>query len=302
MSISFKLKGFLSLLLFLFALSTAVAAGEDYYTTDSSFAIQPYYVDSLLKAAPNSYYLDSTTKNFSAERILPTPDWDIQHLKKPQHVNAIYWGTLIILLLLGLIKLGYQNFFYSSLSSIANSKVFQLYFRTKKLAGFIPLFFFFLIKILTLSLLSMKLASLFTGNSIFVSARFFAFSSGLICGFYMLRYFMEYVVNLILGTSQIFRQYLVEYTLITTWLWLLIVPVILVFSGAFSDVNKQTVPLFFMIILFAGSGYAHLRSMAITGTKNIAFFLHFFIYFCTFKILPYLVIAKWLSNHWTVFS
>jgi hypothetical protein len=55
-------------------------------------------------------------------------------------------------------------------------------------------------------------------------------------------------------------------------------------------------------ILIIGSTFAHIRSIEISTLRNIPFLIHFFIYFCTFKILPYMILVKWLSKNWILFS
>lgn len=275
---------------------------EDYYTPDSAIAINPTYVDSLYQAAKGSQQLDSVASDLSVFRIPTAIKWDVQQLNKLAHIHSVYFATLLILLLFVIIKLGYQEFFFSSLSALPNGKVFQLYFRSKKFSSTLPLLMFFLVRVILLSLIAVQIVYFLTGNDHFTKIQFFFMWTGIITGFYVLRYIAEFIVTAVIGVSPVFKQYLTEYTIITAWVWLpVLVLLILAGSNTFDDLPR----LFFILlafILIIGSTFAHIRSIEISTLRNIPFLIHFFIYFCTFKILPYMILVKWLSKNWILFS
>lgn len=286
----------------LICIGSNFSIAQDYYTPDSAVAINPTYVDSLYKTAPESQVLDSAATGLSVFRLPDSIKWDVQQLNRSTHIHAVYFATLLILLLFVIIKLGYQEFFFSSLSSLPNGKVFQLYFRSKKFSSVIPLFIFFLIRVVILSIVAVQIVYILTGNDHYTKIQFLFMWTGIISGFYFLRYIIEYVVTEVIGVGSVFKQYLTEYTIITGWVWL---PILILSILAGSNSFEYTPRLFFILlglILVLGSTFAHIRSIEISTLRNISFLIHFFIYFCTFKILPYLILVKWLSKNWILFS
>lgn len=176
----------------------------------------------------------------------------------------------------------------------------MLHFRGNKFSEVIPLVLMYVIKLSVLSIFLQYTALFFLKDDAFVSMKYFLLILTLLTLFYGLRFLIESVTHFMMGSSKMFKSYYVQHQIISTWLWL---PSILLVIILYSNVATMSGKSFFIITItpiIIASLFSFLRSLIIWSVVWRDFLLYFFVYFCTFKILPYLVVAKWVSDNWQI--
>jgi hypothetical protein len=265
-----------------------------------TFEYNPVLVDSLLVENVTDtistviHSVSDVSKTGSAVTL------DIQSLKPQPSTPSVYIVSTILLFIIIVLKFFFNNFFQSSLLSLPNDKVFMLHFRGNKFSDVIPLLLMYIIKLSVLSIFFQYSALFFLKDLELVSMKYFLIIMVLLAVFYGMRYLIESVTHMMMGSSKLFKPYYVQHQIISTWLWL---PSILLVIILFSNAENLSGKLFLTITLIPiaiATLFSLLRSLIIWSVVWRDFLLYFFVYFCTFKILPYLVVAKWVSDNWQI--
>ena len=260
----------------------------------------PALVDSLLVQNVTDTVASSILSASDVSETGPTVTLDIQSLRPQPSTPSVYIVSTMLLFIIIILKFFFNNFFQSSLLSLPNEKVFMLHFRGNKFSDVIPLVLMYIIKLSVLSIFFQYAALFFLKDPELVSMKYFVVILALLAVFYGLRYLVESFTHLMMGSSKLFKPYYVQHQIISTWLWLpSILLVIILYSNA-ENMSGKSFLIITLIPIVLASLFSLLRSLIIWSVVWRDFLLYFFVYFCTFKIFPYLVVAKWVSDNWQI--
>lgn len=285
MSIFFKKIGMF--IGFICLLQTVFAQEMDY---------NPVFLDTfLVQNAQEASVQDILHKN-EAVSVSPKLFWDVQQLRERNHLSALVIVTPIILLLLIILKFIFNNFFQSSLLGLFNRKAFELQYFNKKFSEFFPLVLIFIIRNSTIVLILQFLLSFFLEKKSLMSIKTFAILFILTNLFYAIKVFVEYIMQNIIGSGNYFRMYFTQHYLLTLWLSLPILGLILIIYLNSIELTLSLMLVFFLIPFASIAIFSLIRSLMLWNGAWKHYLIYFFIYLCTFKIIPYLIIAKFAST------
>jgi hypothetical protein len=260
----------------------------------------PGLVDSLLMEHVSDTVAASIQSVSDVASADPNVTLDIQSLKPQPSTPSVYIVSTILLFIIIILKFFFNNFFQSSLLSLPNEKVFMLHFRGNKFSEVVPLVLMFFVKLSVLSILLQYTTLFFLKDQAYVSMKYFLLILTLVTLFYGLRFMIESVTHLMMGSSKLFKPYYVQHQIISTWLWLPSVLLVIILYSNAETMSGRTFLIISITPIIIATLFSFLRSMIIWSVVWRDFLLYFFVYFCTFKILPYLVVAKWVSDNWQI--
>lgn len=287
MSIYFKN---ICLLLLVYCCSSYVIAQEKEYN--------PVFVDTFLIQNSQEATLQEITQKNDVSSISSNPLWDVQQLKEKTHLTSLVLITPILIFLLIILKFVFHNFFQSSLLGLFNDKTFQLQYRNKKFSEILPLILIFILRNSTIVLILQFLLSVILKRNQYLSIKTFLFLFLIANVFFAFKLVAEYFVQNVIQSGSIFRVYFTQHYLISLWLTLPFLALILIMYLNSIELTMNLVLLFFMIPFAIISLFSTIRSLMLWNGAWKQYFIYFFIYLCTFKILPYLIIAKFASAIW----
>lgn len=258
----------------------------------------PEFVDSFLIQNTQDVQMQQITENVSDSKLNIQPVWDVQSLKVSHSTPAVILLLPVIVLLIIMIKFLFKSFYSSSLSAIVNGKVFQLHYRNKKFSDIIPLLFLFILRNIVMVIICQYLVFMALKDTAYLSLTYFLTGFVLFSLFYIVLYVAEFFVQSIIGVSNIYRMYFTQYYLITAWSWLPLIGVILVLYLNGIHLSIDLIGLFLIIPLLIFAFLAIIRSVMLWNGAWRDNLIYFFIYLCTFKIIPYLIIVKLIKDFW----
>jgi hypothetical protein len=266
--------------------------------SDIMLDFNPMVVDSVLNEKVTDTILSDIKTSADVFAIADNSVMDVQSLKKQQELSSLYVVSVIILLLIVVLKFSYNNFFQSGILSLANEKIFLLHFRGKKFSELPALIILLLIRISVPALILQYGFYYYTGNKDWISMKYFLLLFSFTAVFSLFKMVAESLVQMLAGQSKIFSPYFTQHLIITSWLWLPSVLLVLILYVNQIDISIQWYAGIVSAPLILSLLYSALRALFIWGSVWREYLLYFFAYLCTFKILPYLIAAKWLIDNW----
>ena len=116
--------------------------------------------------------------------------------------------------------------------------------------------------------------------------------------FYAIKIVIEFFIHNIIGSGSYFRIYFTQHYLLTLWLSLPVLGLILIMYLNNIDLTMNLILLVFIMPLAFIALFSTIRSLMLWNGAWKHYLLYFFIYLCTFKIIPYLIITKLASSFW----
>lgn len=258
----------------------------------------PEFVDSFMIQQTLPEYVEGLTGGLSQEKIFKDPSWDVQQLRTVPSMPSIILLLPIILLIIIALKFLFTGFFKSSFSGIVNLNVFQLHYRNKKFSEQLPVLLLFILRNVVIVLICQYLATLYYHQEFYFNWKHFAIGFVVISFFYMLVYLMEYFVFNMIGIADMFRVYFTQYFIITTWVWTPLILLILLLHLNNIQLDMNIILLLIVLPVFLSSLIAIFRSILLWNGMWRDNLIYFFMYLCTFKIIPYLILTKLLDKYW----
>ncbi len=258
----------------------------------------PAYIDSVLETTVTNTFLSESIEQISATGISKEPYWDIQSVKEKNTANSLYVVLPLVILMILLIKLFSKDFYSSILAGMLNVRFFQLNYKNKKYRSFISLLIQFFLKSLFLAFVSLYLISVYTKSAGYLDLKYFLWMSVFILALLTAVYAGEYIVQKTIGLGDFFKVYFLQYNLITTWSCLPIVLTVFVLylNQIYLSFSILTAIVTVPLLLFSLIGL--IRSLILLNKSLNNNLFYFFMYLCTFKIIPYLLILKLVFNLW----
>ncbi|MCO5231294.1 MAG: DUF4271 domain-containing protein [Chitinophagales bacterium] len=258
----------------------------------------PEFVDSFLIQNSNNEAVSNIVVNIENDRVDDAPIWDVQQLKRQINNPSMLLGIPLILILLLFLKFGFKDFYHSSFLGLFNDKVFQLRYRNMRVSELIPILLVFLIRSIVLVIVCQYFLYYYLGAKIYLSNEYMLIGIGLAIIFFALKYLLEYIVMSIVGVSDRFKIYFTQHFIINTWLILPFAIIILVaYLNAFRF-NSQSIIIIFVVPTLIIFTFSTIRAMILWKGQWKDYLIYFFMYLCTFKIIPYLILIKIVKEFW----
>jgi len=176
-------------------------------------------------------------------------------------------------------------------------KRFFIFYKSKKYSSFIAILSIYLLNIIILSLIAYVAIQYYQKNS-FRSFEFIVFLKllGILALFFIFKDILEFIFNWVINMQSAYRAFFLQLLfseIIIASLFLVLLMV---------TVYNQQVSERFLVSLFVISFLSYLvfntiRSFQLMSNIRIDYKLHFFLYICAFKVLPLLILAKFVINN-----
>lgn len=276
------------LILMLFVTSSSLAA-------EKSSSPNPIFRDSVLKSKVDTGLWYMAVQQLDIHQQ-PAPKKNLQHQKNNGHSRVFLISAFFILLLVVFFKLVFDDFSYALLEGVLSYKKFIVYSQSKKYDSFIAVFIIYILKILLLSMVIYAVIHSFGKNNFnsFYIVFFWKFFF-LLLFFFSLKNTIEYVFNFVVQTHQIFKSFFLHTLFIDFILLLILLPLFLVFIYN-DNINQGIINWIVISGLVFYAFFNIIRSYQLASLVRIPYKLHFFLYICTFKILPILLLTKFILN------
>lgn len=258
--------------------------------------INPFFRDSILKHKVDTARWSNVESavnryNKSATNI---------RLQKPKvETNSLLYlyMTAGIVILLIIMRLIFDDFSTSLLEGMLSMKKFFVFYKSKKYDSLIAIILVYVFNLVLLSLISF-IAWSFTTKHGFKTFNMSVFMdiSVLMIVFFTLKNAIEYLFNFIIDTQDTFKAFFLQ-NLFTEFLLcvvLLVFSLIYIYNSYFS--LNWMLGLFF-VILTIYLVFNTIRSYQLISVTRLPYKLHFFLYICTFKLIPILLLVKYFLNN-----
>lgn len=263
-----------------------------------SIEYNPATVDSVLTNNVMAAQLEEQIKLLGYDYIVRNPQWDIQQRKGHGALSSLPLSLFLIVMIIVIIKVFYKEFYDSILTGIVNVRVFQLDYNNKKYSKTIPLILQFVLKTALITFIGQYIIYIYTGRSSFMELKYFMGGVLLILTLFSVIYLAEFIVLKAIGIGSFFRIYFSQYNLITTWTWLPLFIFSYIFYLNDIRISFSTLSMISIVSALLFSILGASRSIIISNGVLRNHLIYYFMYLCTFKILPYLLILKFVEGIW----
>ncbi|MCO5247576.1 MAG: DUF4271 domain-containing protein [Chitinophagales bacterium] len=268
-------------------------------TMSAKMEFSPAFQDSFVVNNSSATQIELIHSRVNGVNIIENPQWDVQQIKikQPLHYEAFIMLSIAIIFII--LKFLYPTYLKNNIESIVKFKNFETLYKSRKYTDLLPITLLFIVRSLSLTAIIFyitdSLSHTFKFSTLFEFVNLFV----VINIFFLCISFLEFFTQAVLGMEQLFKPYFTQYIIITTWFWLLISLIFLILSINGFLISKT------VILYISGISVTLLTLMAVYRSKKLGNdevdinFISFILYICTFKIIPYLLILKYLSiNRW----
>lgn len=259
-------------------------------------SVNPVFRDSVLK---NN--VDSVKWNKLIHAVdLHKPGGHViimQEQKHPKRSSVFLYMTAVILFLLVLLRVIFDDFAHSLLEGLLSMKKFFIFYKTKKYDSFLAVLSVYVFKVTLLSLV------VYIGLNYFQQDDFTVFHLNVFLDilvllgiFFTAKNMVEFIFNWVIGMQETFNAFFLQNLFAEFMLSLVLLVVFLIYIY-----NTHVSYGLMLALLIASLGiyvvFNIVRSYQLIGNSRINYKLHFFLYICAFKILPFLILVKYILNN-----
>ena len=259
-------------------------------------SLSPVYRDSILKNKMDSARWNVITSNQDIYRR-SGKNLMIQHPKQAAESTVFLYMSIIIGVLILLLRLLFSDFMVSLLEGILSVKKFFIHFKSNKYDTMLAVLWIYIVKLLLLALILYIALIQFTGRGfITFDTYFYIRILSSLSLFFVSKNLLEYIFNRVIQTEDSYKAFFLQ----NLFSELLIAVVLLLFLLVYIYNDFISGRIFMGSIIFCAAAYAFfntIRSYQLMGNIRIVHKLHFFLYICAFKILPVLVLVKYILNN-----
>lgn len=258
--------------------------------------INPIFRDSVLNHSIDSSKWSSLIHEMDIHKS-SNKNMMIQKQKSLLNNNMYLYVFSIIIALLLLMRLLLDDFFVSLIEGTFSIKKFYLFFQSKKYDSLLAIIFTYLLNLICISFIT------YVGLVYYLNRNFNEFDIlfllkilALITLFFVVKNIIEFIFNWVINTLHIFKAFFLQnlFVELIGSILLLILLLIFIYNQSLSTVFFSTSILFFAIVYVV---FNTIRSYQLIGNVRIPYKLHFFLYICAFKILPLLLMVKYILNN-----
>lgn len=258
----------------------------------------PAYVDSILTSSRDSVVVADFIEDYiGSPTSISDSSWDVQPLKSPRGASSMVIYIPFLLMVLIIYKLLYSEFLHGIMPGMWSTHAFSLHYKNKRYSSLVAIVLQYIVKLVSISFAIQYGLFLSTSKQDFLAPKYAFILLGFTASVLTLLYFLEYLTQLAIGFGDWFKVYFVQYNIVTTWVWIPLIIILLVAHlNEFQMDTRQylmllAVPMFILPIV------ATIRSWLIMNGRQGGVLIYFFMYLCTFKIIPYWVILKFAIGY-----
>ena len=266
------------------------------FSKNDTTAYNPFFRDSILKNKIDTvrwHQLQNIVDiHKPAGKII-----SLQQQKTPDKsiVFLIIAGVVILFILV--LRVIFDDFAASLLEGILSMKKFYIFYKSKKYDSLFAVLSVYILKVVILSYI-LYIGILFLGKDKFLVFSYDGFFRilALLTLFFTLKNITEFIFNSVIGTIDMFKAFFLQnlFAEFMLTIILLIVFMIYIYSSHFSP----GIMLALMIACLSGyTVFNIVRSYQLMSNIRIPHKLHFFLYICAFKIIPLLLLTKYILNN-----
>lgn len=250
------------------------------------------YLEAILKNQNNDslwssirYEIESVNKGHNAQNAM-------QALRQPMDYSPIYILVFVLLLLVILIKYFYGDYYEIIIPSALSMKAYLQNMHLKKVVPFMPNFMMYLIRILGVTIVAYLLLNSFFPSFAFPLIKLLA----AVAIFLVTQNFLEYLLNTMVLESEVYVAHFYERQILQAIFFVFSVPFFLLAIRQEGKLINYF--LYYLLAVFVLQymvlGWRWLKLLRIQKTYQL---LYYFIYFCCLKLIPILIIVKWVLNN-----
>lgn len=260
----------------------------------SSF--NPIFRDSVLKNKVDSSKWNQLTGAVNKLKVSGAVFF-VQKEKQPATSTSFLTVSSIILLLLLLVRLFFDDFTFSLLEGIISVKKFFIFYKSKKYDSLLAILAVYLLKITILSLL-VYIGLRFFQQDDYTSFSYYYFFDiwMLLAFFFTIKNIIEFVFNWVIDTQETFKAFFLQNLFAEFLLSIILLIVLLIYIYN----NHVSYNFMLFLLVFSCSVYVVfniIRSYQLMSNIRIPYKLHFFLYICAFKIIPIMLLVKYILNN-----
>ncbi|HNE51440.1 MAG TPA: DUF4271 domain-containing protein [Chitinophagales bacterium] len=258
--------------------------------------INPVFRDSVLKHELDSAaYLKFKSKTNPFKLAAKTPV--IQNIRIGGISLYYFIALLVLLFFLVLIRLFFEDFFMSLAEGIISNKKFLIYLKSKKYDSFLAMLSVYALHLVCLAYLLYLIAILYTtGNfkqfNLLILGKF----TLLLFLFFTLKFIIEFIFNAISDSADTFKTFFIQHLFIELAFYFLLI-LLFTFFIYYQYNNNQYLLIILSVISVGLLLFTAFRSFQLLLELKVVYKLHFFLYLCAFKVLPVLLLGKFILNN-----
>lgn len=261
----------------------------------------PHFIDSIIKAKSTPSDLDSLAQmiaiDCSGHRFRKTDFQPIRVVKARSANDMVFLIFLFLGFLLVLVRSFYPEFFLSTRESLSNPNLFNQRIRDRSLLQLPALLGIVLFRIIVFSFGMAVLFSLLKNQGtidimVVFLAVFIAYTVYVIG-----KIGVEMILAIITRLDGPFTYYQIQNQMVMGLFSLLLLPILLFFY--FTGIQQPNLFIYIILGLYAFFQIFNIGRLLYTGVlREVGFKFYFFIYFCALKMLPLLILVKFLMNYY----
>jgi hypothetical protein len=266
------------------------------FSKNDTTAYNPFFRDSILKNKID------TVRWHHLQNVLDIhkPASKIIALQQPKtaHKSIVFLmiaGVIILFILL--LRLIFDDFAASLLEGILSMKKYYIFYKSKKYDSLFAVLSVYILKIAIFSYI-LYIGILFFGKDKFLVFSYDGFFRilALLTLFFTLKNITEFIFNSVIGTNDMFKAFFLQNLFAEFLLTIILLVVFMIYI--YSSHVSSGFMLGFMIACLAGYAVFNIvRSYQLMSNIRIPHKLHFFLYICAFKIIPLLLLTKYILNN-----
>lgn len=266
------------------------------FSKNDTTAYNPFFRDSILKNKID------TVRWHHLQNVLDIhkPASKIIALQQPKtaHKSIVFlMNAGVIILFILLLRLIFDDFAASLLEGILSMKKYYIFYKSKKYDSLFAVLSVYILKIAIFSYI-LYIGILFFGKDKFLVFSYDGFFRilALLTLFFTLKNITEFIFNSVIGTNDMFKAFFLQNLFAEFLLTIILLVVFMIYI--YSSHVSSGFMLGFMIACLAGYAVFNIvRSYQLMSNIRIPHKLHFFLYICAFKIIPLLLLTKYILNN-----
>jgi hypothetical protein len=266
------------------------------FSKNDTSAYNPFFRDSVLKNKIDSGRWNKLVSVTDIHKPSGKAIF-VQKQKHAQKSTVLLYISLAIALLLVVLRLIFDDFSFSLLEGMVSVKKFYIFYKSKKYDSLFAILSVYIFKISILSLV-VYIGLRYMQQDDFTNFSFyFFFDIWVLLGlFFTVKNVIEFIFNWVIDTQETFKAFFLQnlFAEFVVSVFLLVLFLIYIYN---SHISYD----FMFGLLLSGLGvyvvFNIVRSYQLMGNVRIPYKLHFFLYICAFKILPVLLLVKYILNN-----
>ncbi|HUM50587.1 MAG TPA: DUF4271 domain-containing protein [Chitinophagales bacterium] len=256
----------------------------------------PYFIDSVLKNKLDTAKFHQIEANLLTQKPAATQTI-IQQEKPSTQSNWYLTAALILILLTLLLRLLFDDFTDSMFEGIVSFKKFMIFYQSKKYDSLLAVLLLFVLNIAVLSLVIHIFIQVILNDhfSEFYLNRYIKITVAFLIYFFVIST-IEYLFNGFTNTLSVFVAHFLWF-LFSSFFGVIICLLILLIHIYNTNISLGFLEIVGWIIFVFFVFFNIIRSYQLFRTIRIPYKLHFFMYICAFKLLPLLILGKYIFQN-----